>query len=91
MCICICNQKEFKSGINKHCKLPGKFYFTYYIFIFILLLLWFGFSFFLWYCIKPYRKKGGISACYVVLGTSDGKQGAARKVPVGRGRGRKGT
>lgn len=76
MCICICNQKEFKSDINKHGKLPGKFYFTYYIFIFLLFFafVWFGFGFVLWYCIKSYRKKSGISACYVVLGTSDGNR-----------------
>lgn len=94
MFICICNQREFKSDINKHCKLPGKFYFLPIIFLFsfcfCFCLVWF------WLCFMVLHKnvtekRMGFSACYVVLGTSEGKQGAARKVPVGRGRGRKGT
>lgn len=67
--------------------IPWKsFYITFtYIYMYMYLFLFFV----LWYRIT--KERTGFLVTIVILGTTNGKQGPANEVPVGRGRGRKRT
>lgn len=51
---------------------------------FILIFLYF--PFFFCFMVLPFKRKGRISGCCVILGATDGKQVTVSKVPVRRGR-----